>query len=152
MSSAWVRIALLFAVVCGPLCPALGDQPCPSLQGQLDGFTPTARSGQELPREGVFALELQPGEDVRYLSGPGYVRGEGGWGGVLVMRRIPSGTYRILLSAAADLELVQNYVSLPLQECPGEDYGYIVAINEGPVMLQLRAASVPILNIAFLRR
>lgn len=117
----------------------------------MDGYTPTARSGQELPREGVFALELQPGEDVRYLSGPGYVRGEGGFGGVLVMRRIPRGTYRILLSAAADLELVQNYVALPLRECQGEDYGYTVAVDEGAVVLQLRAASVPVLNIAFLR-
>ena len=116
----------------------------------MDGFTPTARSGQELPREGVFSLVLQPGEDVRYLTGPGYARGEGGFGGVLILRRIPRGTYRIFLSAAADLELVQNYVALPLRECRGEDYGYTVAVDEGAVVLQLRAAAVPVLNIAFL--
>jgi hypothetical protein len=117
----------------------------------MDGYTPTARSGQELPREGVFALTLQPGQDVRYLNGPGYAMGEGGFGGVLVVRNIQRGTYRLFLSAAADLELVQNYVSLPLRECQGEDFGYTVAVDDGTVVLQLRAASVSLVSIAFLR-
>lgn len=147
---AWSRIALWFVVVCGPVAPVRAAEPCPPLNARMDGFTPTARSGQELPREGTFSLMLQPAEDVRYLTGPGYARGEGGFGGVLVLRRVPRGTYRILLSAAADLELVQNYVALPLRECRGEDFGYAVALDEGAVVLQLRAASVPVLSIAFL--
>jgi hypothetical protein len=149
--SAWARIALLFAVVGCPLGPAFAGKLCPSVDDRMAGYTPTFRSGQEAPREGAFSLMLQPGQDVRYLSGPSYVTGEGGYGGVLVMRNLARATYRIFLSAAADVELVQNYVSLPLRECGGEDFGYVVAIDDGTIVLQLRAASVPVISIAFLR-
>jgi hypothetical protein len=146
------RLALLLAL-CG-CCAAFQVQaaePCPAVEGQFAGANPTFKSGQELPREGTFSLVLQPGETVDYLVGSRRVKGEAGYGGVVTLRKLWAGRYRLFLSSAADLELIQNYSALTLTECRGEEASYVVSIDEGMVLLQVRGASTAVIDIAFLK-
>jgi hypothetical protein len=146
------RLALLFAL-CGSSTPfaALAAEPCPPVEGQFSGANPTFTSGQELPREGTFSLVLQPGETVDYLVGSRRVKGEAGYGGVVTLRKLWAGRYRLFLSSAADLELIQNYSALTLTECRGEEASYLVTVGEGMVLLQVRGALAPLIDIAFLK-
>jgi hypothetical protein len=145
------RLALLI-VLCGCAAfPALAAEPCPAVEGQFSGANPIFKSGQELPREGTFSLALQPGETVDYLVGSRRVKGEAGYGGVVTLRKLWAGRYRLFLSSAADLELIQNYSALTLSECQGEEASYLVSISEGMVLLQVRGASAPLIDIAFLK-
>lgn len=130
---------------------ARAEQPCPPVEGEFTGPNATFKSGQEAPREGIFSLALQPAATVDYLSGPRRVKGDGGWGGVLVLRALTPGRYRLFLSGAAEIELLQSYLSLPLAECRGEQSSYLVTVEQGKVVLQVRGASVPLIDIAFLR-
>jgi hypothetical protein len=146
------RLALLVAL-CGACAafPLQAAEPCPPVEGQFSGPNPTFKSGQELPREGTFSLVLQPSETVDYLVGSRRVRGEAGYGGVVTLRKLWAGRYRLFLSSAADLELIQNYSALTLIECRGEEASYLVSIGEGMVLLQVRSASAPLIDIAFLK-
>jgi len=146
------RLALLLALCgCCAAFPAQATEPCPAVEGQFSGANPTFKSGQELPREGTFSLVLQPGETVDYLVGSRRVKGEAGYGGVVTLRKLWAGRYRLFLSSAADLELIQNYTTLTLSECRGEETSYVVSIEEGMVLLQVRGASVSLIDIAFLK-
>jgi hypothetical protein len=146
------RLALLLALCgCCAALPVQAAEPCPPVEGQFSGANPTFKSGQELPREGTFSLALQPGETVDYLVGSRRVKGEAGYGGVVTLRKLWAGRYRLFLSGAADLELIQNYSSLTLTECRGEETSYLVSIDEGMVLLQVRGASAPVIDIAFLK-
>jgi len=79
------------------------------------------------------------------------VKGDGGYGGVVTLRLVAAGHYRLFLSSPAELEVIQGYVPLSLGACHGEQAGYVVSIAEGKVMLQLRGASVSLIDIAFLK-
>jgi hypothetical protein len=79
------------------------------------------------------------------------VKGEAGYGGVVTLRKLWAGRYRLFLSGAADLELIQNYSALTLTECLGEEASYLVSVGEGMVLLQVRGASAPLIDIAFLK-
>jgi hypothetical protein len=145
-------LALLLALYgCCTAFPALAAEPCPAVEGQFSGPNPTFKSGQELPREGTFSLALQPGETVDYLVGSRRAKGEAGYGGVVTLRKLWAGRYRLFLSSAADLELIQNYSALTLTECRGEETSYLVSIDEGMVLLQVRGAAAPLIDIAFLK-
>jgi hypothetical protein len=146
------RLALLLTLFAGGASfPVRADQPCPAVEGQFSGPTAVFKSGQELPREGIFSLALQPAETVDYLSGSRRVKGDGGHGGVLTLRLVAAGRYRLFLSSPVDLELIQDYSPLPLGECRGEQASYVVSLGEGKVVLQVRGASVSLIDIAFLR-
>jgi hypothetical protein len=145
-------LSLLFVVcVRTALFPALAAEPCPPVEGRFTGANPFFKSGQELPREGTFSLALQPGETVDYLVGSRRVKGEAGYGGVVTLRKLWAGRYRLFLSSAADLELIQNYTALTLTECRGEEASYLVTVGEGLVLLQVRGASAAVIDIAFLK-
>jgi hypothetical protein len=149
-SSVW-RLALLFSFAGGAIFPAWADQTCPEVEGQFAGPNARFESGQELPREGIFSLALKPAETVDYLSGSKRVKGESGFGGVVTLRLVAAGRYRVFLSSLAELELIQDYLPLALGACLGEQAGYIVSVADGKVVLQLRGASVPVIDIAFLK-
>jgi hypothetical protein len=145
-------LALLLALsVGGAACPAGAQQACPSVEGDFTGANAIFQSGQESPREGIFSLALQPAGTVDYLSGPRRVKGDGGYGGVLVLRTVLKGRYRLFLSSAVEIELIQNYLPLVLTDCRGEQPSYLVTVGEGKVVLQVRGASVPLIDIAFLK-
>ncbi len=125
----WPLLLALFTG--GATFPVRADQPCPAVEGQFSGPTAVFKSGQELPREGIFSLALQPAETVDYLSGSRRVKGDGGHGGVLTLRLVAAGRYRLFLSSPVELELIQDYSPLPLDECRGEQAGYVVSLGEG---------------------
>ena len=147
------RLGDLLLYFCGTCAafPAQAQQPCPAVEGQFSGANATFKSGQELPREGIFSLVLQPGETVDYLAGSQRAKGDAGYGGVITLRKLWTGRYRLFLSNPAELELIQNYSSLSLGECRGEQASYVVSIGEGTVVLQVRGASVAVIDIAFLK-
>jgi len=150
------RLALLLALSASSAAlPAAAQQACPSVEGAVEGdFTganATFQSGQEAPREGIFSLALQPAGTVDYLAGARRVKGDGGYGGVLVLRTVLKGRYRLFLSNPVEIELIQNYLPLSLTECRGEQSSYLVTIGEGKVVLQVRGAVVPLIDIAFLK-
>ena len=145
-----LRLSALLLTFCAT-SPVRAEQACPSVEGQFTGINATFKSGQELPREGVFSFALQPAKTVDYLSGPRRVKGEGGYGGVLVVKAAWTGRYRLFLSEPVELELIQNYAPLSLSECPGEQSSYMVSLEAGKVVLQVRGASVPLIDIAFLK-
>jgi len=146
------QLALLLAFVgsCAAL-PVEAQQPCPAIEGHFSGANATFRSGEELLREGIFSLVLQPGETVGYLAGSQRVKGDVGYGGVVTLRNLWAGRYHLFLSSPANLELIQNYSSLSLNECSGEQASYVVSVAEGKALLQVRGASVAVIDIAFLR-
>jgi hypothetical protein len=145
-------LALLLALsVGGAAVPAGAQQACPSVEGEFTGANAVYKSGQEAPREGIFSLALQPAATVDYLSGSRWVKGDGGYGAALVLRMVPKARYRLFLSSAADIELIQNYRALAMTECRGEQPSYLVSVGDGKVVLQVRGASVPLIDIAFLR-
>jgi hypothetical protein len=131
--------------------PVQAAEPCPAIEGQFSGANPTFKSGQELPREGTFSLALQPAGTVEYLVGSHRVRGEAGYGGAVTLAKLVPGRYRIFLSSAADVEVVQNYSPLALTECRGEETSYLVSVREGKVLLQVRGATDATIDIAFLK-
>jgi hypothetical protein len=144
--------ALLLALLAGGLAPPVrAAEPCPTIDGQFSGANPIFRSGQELPREGTFQLALQPAGLVDYLVGSHRVRGDTGYGGVVTLRKLWPGRYRIFLSGTADLEVIQNYAALPMVECRGEETSWLVAVGEGTVVLQVRDGAADQIGIAFLK-
>jgi hypothetical protein len=150
--SCWQSLALLLALSLGGAAFPVAAQPaCPSVEGDFTGANAVFKSGQEAPREGIFSLALQPAATVDYLSGSRWVKGDGGYGGVLVLRIVPKARYRLFLSSAAEIELIQNYLPLALTDCRGEQPSYLVSVGDGKVVLQVRGASVPLIDIAFLR-
>jgi hypothetical protein len=148
----FLRLFLL-AVLCAgaPTFSLHAQTACPPIEGDFTGPNAVFKSGQEAPREGIFSLALQPAETVDYLAGPRRVKGEAGFGGVLVLHRVPTGRYRLFLSSPVELELIQDYVSLPLTECSGEQPSYLVSVDEGKVVLQVKGAAVPVIDVAFLK-
>jgi hypothetical protein len=145
-------LALLLSLFAGgATLPAGAEQACPSVEGEFTGANAVFKSGQESPREGIFSLALQPAGTVDYLAGPRRVKGDGGYGGVLIFRTVVPGRYRLFLSNAADIELIQNYLPLSLSECRGEQSSYLVSVEAGKVVLQVRGASVALIDIAFLK-
>ena len=145
-------LALLLALSFGGAAfPAAAEQACPSVEGDFTGANATFQSGQEAPREGIFSLALQPAGTVDYLAGARRVKGDAGYGGVLVLRTVLKGRYRLFLSNPAEIELIQNYLPLSLTDCRGEQSSYLVTVGEGKVVLQVRGAVVPLIDIAFLK-
>jgi hypothetical protein len=154
LSRSWRPLALLLALslgLSGAASPAGAQEACPSVEGDFTGANAIFQSGQESPREGIFSLALQPAGTVDYLSGARRVKGDGGYGGVLVLRTVLKGRYRLFLSSPVEIELIQNYLPLSLTDCRGEQSSYLVTIGEGKVVLQVRGAVVPLIDIAFLK-
>jgi hypothetical protein len=145
-------LALLLVLFAGGAALPAGAEPaCPAVEGDFTGANAIFKSGQEAPREGIFSLALQPAGTVDYLSGSRRVKGDGGYGGVLVLRTVLKGRYRLFLSSPVEIELIQNYLPLSLTDCRGEQSSYLVSVGDGKVVLQVRGASVALIDIAFLK-
>ena len=78
-----------------------------------DGFVADVESESALPKDGVFALLLQPVADVIYLVPPERGRDDG-LGGVVTLEWISAGRYQMTLSGEAWIDAVQNERRLPM--------------------------------------
>ncbi len=122
-----------------PPC-ALGHAETDEMAGLLSGYVPAFRSGDELPREGVFALALRPATQVRFVVGSTRALGDGdGYGSIITFPKVPAGRYRLRMSRAIDLEVWQNYRGLPLMSIPGEELAVDVEFDGRSFALQIRS-------------
>jgi hypothetical protein len=121
-----------------------------------DGFVAGVVSESALPRDGVFALLLQPVATVIYMVPPERGRDDG-LGGQVTLEWISAGRYQITLSADAWVDVVQNERRLlPVAEtsradCPGIRQSIQFDVQNQPLTLQFGGAAVRRLNIAVLR-
>ncbi|HZQ01706.1 MAG TPA: hypothetical protein VFB13_19335 [Reyranella sp.] len=122
----------------------------------FDEPLPNVRSGQSVPKEGAFALNLLPVADVIYPVSPD--RGsDGGRGAVVTVETIPAGRYQIALSAEAWVDVIQENRHLPTtlqsqdKRCPGVRRSVEVEVKSLPLTLELGGAQVDRINIAVLR-
>ena len=121
-----------------------------------DGFVAGVASESALPRDGVFALLLQPVATVIYMVPPERGRDDG-LGGLVTLEWISAGRYQITLSADAWVDAVQNERRLvPVAassrpDCPGIRQSIQFDVQNQPLTLQFGGASVRRLNIAVLR-
>ena len=112
-------------------------------------------SESALPRDGVFALLLQPVATVIYMVPPERGRDDG-LGGVVTLEWISAGRYQISLSADVWLDAVQNDRRLvPVAvssraDCPGIRQSVQFEVDSVPLTLQFGGAAVRRLNIAVL--
>jgi hypothetical protein len=121
-----------------------------------DGFVADVVSESALPRDGVFALLLQPVATVIYMMPPERGRDDG-MGGVVTLEWISAGRYQITLSADVWLDAVQNDRRLtPVamtsrSDCPSIRQSIQFDVQSQPLTLQFSGASVKRINIAILR-
>jgi hypothetical protein len=122
----------------------------------FDEPLPTVHNAQSLPRDGVFALVLQPVADVIYPMTPERGR-DGAWGAVITLEAVPAGRYQIAMSEDAWVEAIQENVRLPIlpsgrpTECRGVRRSVEVEAKGDPLTLQVGGAGVRRLNIAVVR-
>lgn len=160
---AHLLIACVLPLLTASLPAAALDEDCgrvPSTVGResdpFASYVPTVDSARSLPKEGVFALRLQPVVDVIYPVQP--ERGsDGGYGGIVTLENIPAGRYRIVLSEEAWIDAVQGNERLPLLsvrhvlDCPGTRQSVQVEVKGEPLMLQFGGASARKVKVAVLR-
>jgi hypothetical protein len=121
-----------------------------------DGFTANVESESALPKDGVFALLLQPVSSVIYMVAPERGRDDG-LGGIVTLEWISAGRYQVTLSADAWVDAVQNDKRLPVlaatrrNDCPSIRQSLQFEIGSLPLTLQFGGATVRRLNIAVLR-
>jgi hypothetical protein len=121
-----------------------------------DGFMAGVASESALPRDGVFALLLQPVATVIYMVPPERGRDDG-LGGIVTLEWISAGRYQVTLSADVWVDAVQNERRLAAvaassrPDCPGIRQSIQFDIESQPLTLQFGGASVKRLNIAVLR-
>jgi hypothetical protein len=121
-----------------------------------DGFVADVESESALPKDGVFALLLQPVATVIYMVPPERGRDDG-LGGVVTLEWISAGRYQVTLSADVWLDAVQNERRLtPLAmtrrvDCPGIRQSIQFDVQSLPLTLQFSGASVRRVNIGIVR-
>ena len=135
--------AVAGAAASEPVCAPDRTRPGEVAYDALAGFAPTFRSESEVPMAGVFKLTLKPSTEVRYLVGSTRAFGDDdGYGGVVTFPVMAAGRYYLQLSQPAEVELVQNYRQLRLRPRTGDVRSGEVDIDDGAVVLQVRAAAM----------
>jgi hypothetical protein len=125
-------------------------------QELFSDFTADVESESALPKDGVFALLLQPVSSVIYMVPPERGRDDG-LGGVVTLEWISAGRYQVTLSADAWIDAVQNDRRLPMlastsrNDCPGIRQSVQFEVASVPLTLQFGGAMVRRVNIAVLR-
>ena len=125
-------------------------------QELFSDFTADVESESALPKDGVFALLLQPVSSVIYMVPPERGRDDG-LGGVVTLEWISAGRYQVTLSADAWIDAVQNDRRLPMlastsrNDCPGIRQSVQFEVASVPLTLQFGGATVRRVNIAVLR-
>jgi hypothetical protein len=119
------------------------------------GYVPVFRNGDVLPREGIFAVNLQPMAHVFY-----FVRFSDevaqNYGGIVTFESIAAGRYGIVLSREARLSAVQHrpFRPVPLEQgkaernCPGRAE---IVVEGGPLTLQIGNVTASSIEIAISR-
>jgi hypothetical protein len=121
-----------------------------------DGFMPAVESSAWLPKEGAFALLLEPVASTLYVVAPERGR-DHGYGGVVTMQWVAAGRYQVTLSDEAWVDAIQNDRRLaPLawtrrSDCPRVRLSAQYEVKSLPLTLQFSGARVRRLNIAVLR-
>ena len=121
-----------------------------------DGLFADVESEYALPRDGVFALRLQPVAQVIYMVPPERGRDDG-LGGVVTLEWISAGRWQVTVSADVWIDAVQNdhrltpLASTARTDCPGIRQSVQFQVDSVPLTLQFGGASVKRLNIAVLR-
>lgn len=123
--------------------------------GPFAGYTPIFRSGDALPKEGVFAIALKPMADVVFFARSGSDPSHG-YGGTVTFEHIPAGRYGIVLSEEARVTAVQHrpFLIIPVDQWRTEANCLSmaeIAVEAGPVSLQIRAAAGPAIKISMIR-
>lgn len=118
------------------------------------GYIPTFQSGDTLPKEGVFAVALQPTNSVAYFLRPAGGTAVG-YGGLVTFEGLAAGRYGIVLSQEARLEAVQErpFRPVPVTQRAQERDCSVVEINVegGPLTLQISGASNSAILVAMIR-
>jgi hypothetical protein len=119
------------------------------------GYIPAFRNGDVLPKEGIFAVNLQPMTNVVY-----FVRFSDevpqSYGGIVTFESIASGRYGIVLSREARLSAVQHrpFQPVALEQGKAEpncsSWAEIV-VEGGPLTLQIGNVTAPSIKIAMMR-
>jgi len=157
------QIACALTLLAAAAPAAAQDDRCRSFSWSIgrtidlfDEPLPNVRSGQSVPKEGAFALNLRPVADVIYPVSP--ERGsDGGKGAVVTIESIPAGRYQIALTADAWVDVIQDNLHLPTslltqdRRCPGVRRSVEVEVKSTALILQFGGAAVDRVNIAVLR-
>jgi hypothetical protein len=121
----------------------------------LADYIPAFQNGDVLPKEGIFAVNLQPMTNVFY-----FVRFSDevpqSYGGIVTFEGIAAGRYGIVLSRRARLSAVQHRPFQPVSLEQGKaesncsSWGAIV-VEGGPLTLQIGNVAAPSIKIAMMR-
>lgn len=153
VARAWVMAACLAVGVVStaaaePVCAPDRRRPG-DLVDVTEGFAPTFRTDSAVPMVGIFRLTLKPSTEVRYYVGSTRAFGDDdGYGGVVTFPVLAAGRYYVHVSEPAAVELVQNYRQLALHPRPENSQGREVDIDDGAVVLQVRAAAMSEVTIS----
>lgn len=121
----------------------------------FEGYIPTFRTGDTLPKEGIFAVSLEPAADVIYFVRSND-RPSQGFGGIVTLEGVAAGRYGIILSQEARLSAVQHR---PLQPVP-IDQGKTssncrslaeITVESGALTLQIFGATTPSIVVVMMR-
>ena len=123
--------------------------------GPFAGYTPVFRSGDALPKEGVFAVALKPAADVVFFARAGSDPSHG-YGGTITFEHVPAGRYGIVLSEEARVTAVQHrpFLTIPVDQWRTEANCLSmaeIAVEAGPVSLQIRGAAGPLIKISMIK-
>jgi hypothetical protein len=118
------------------------------------GYIPTFQSGDILPKEGVFAVALQPTNSVVYFLRPA-AGTAAGYGGIVTLEGLAAGRYGIVLSQDAGLEAVQQrpFQPVPISQRSQERNcsAFEINVEGGPLTLQISGASSSAIMVAMIR-
>lgn len=114
------------------------------------GHTPTFQSGDTVPQEGVFEVELKPVAEVAYLLRSNDVDLTT-YGALVTIQSVSAGRYAILLSQKALLEVVQMRPLAPIPVTLGDasDLGLaMISAKGGSLALQLSGVAALSITVA----
>jgi hypothetical protein len=118
------------------------------------GYVPTFQSGDVLPKEGVFAIALQPIAAIVFFL-PANAGARTGFGGIVTFENLPTGRFAVMLSEDAVLEAVHHRPFAPVRmRRTGESTCSRLAeiiIDGGPLTLQVSTVATPSIKIAVVR-
>jgi len=119
------------------------------------GYIPAFQNADVLPKEGIFAVNLQPMTHVFYFMRSSDEVPQS-YGGIVTFESIAAGRYRIVLSQKARLSAVQHrpFQSVPLEQGPADSNCSSragIVVDGGPLTLQIGNVMAPSIKIAMMR-
>jgi len=149
-ASSCTRLLLLVATF-GVLGPGAAIAENPLERHLFTGYIPTFRSGDAVPKEGVFEIALKPVADIVYLSRSRDVA-SAGYGALVTLETVSAGRYALILSNEARLAVVQPRTFRSIPVFPGSteyDAGLATFTTDGgPLTLQVSGVVAPRIMVA----